>query len=80
MAHVVNLGSRLTECDRQIALDCYEHHVLTTEQLQLLHFSGIRTTRARLHALYTLRILDRFRQRRAMGEPLAVLPRDVLNV
>ncbi len=68
LAHVVNLGSRLTERDRQIALDCYEHHVLTTEQLQLLHFSGIRTTRARLHALYTLRILDRFRPPWQRGE------------
>lgn len=68
LAHVVNLGSRLTERDRQIALDCYEHHVLTTEQLQRLHFSGIRTARARLHALYTLRILDRFRPPWRRGE------------
>jgi hypothetical protein len=68
LAHVVNLGSRLTERDRQIALDCYEHHVLTTEQLQRLHFSGMRTARARLHALYTLRILDRFRPPWQRGE------------
>jgi Replication-relaxation len=68
LAHVVNLGSRLTERDRQIALDCYEHHVLTTEQLQRLHFSGMRTARARLHALYKLRILDRFRPPWQRGE------------
>jgi len=61
LTHVVSLGSRLTDRDRQIALDCYEHHALTTEQLQLLHFTGMRTTRARLDALYALRVLDRFR-------------------
>jgi Replication-relaxation len=60
-SHIVNLGSRLTERDRQIALDCYEHHVFTTEQLQRLHFSGLRTARTRLQILYTLRVLDRFR-------------------
>jgi hypothetical protein len=68
MAHVVSLGSRLTERDRQIACDCYEHHVLTTDQLQRLHFSGVRTARARLHALYMLRILDRFRPPWQRGE------------
>ncbi len=68
MAHVVNLGSRLTERDRQIALDCYEHHVLTTEQLQRLHFSGMRTARGRLDILYTLRVLDRFRPPWRRGE------------
>ncbi len=68
LAHVVNLGSRLTERDRQIGLDCYEHHVLTTDQLQRLHFSGMRTARARLHALYTQRILDRFRPPWQRGE------------
>jgi len=68
LAHVASLGSHLTERDRQIALDCYEHHVLTTEQLQRLHFSGMRTARARLHALYTLRILDRFRPPWQRGE------------
>ena len=61
LTHVVGLGSRLTDRDRQIALDCYEHHALTTEQLQLLHFTGMRTTRARLDALYKLRVIDRFR-------------------
>ncbi len=58
---VVSLGSRLTDRDRQIALDCYEHRVLTTKQLQLLHFSGARKANRRLHALYMLRVLDRFR-------------------
>jgi hypothetical protein len=61
LTHVVGLGSRLTDRDRQIALDCYEHHALTTTQLQRLHFDGIRTARARLETLHRLRVLDRFR-------------------
>jgi hypothetical protein len=61
LTHVVGLGSRLTDRDRQIALDCYEHHALTTSQLQRLHFDGIRTARARLETLHRLRVLDRFR-------------------
>jgi hypothetical protein len=60
-ALLVELASRLTERDRQIALDCYEHYVFTTTQLQRLHFSGARATRARLDALYALLVLDRFR-------------------
>ena len=59
--HLVSLGSRLTDRDRQIALDCHDHHVLTTEQLVRLHFAGLRTATARLDALYKLRVLDRFR-------------------
>jgi hypothetical protein len=38
--HLITLASYLTDRDRQIALDCYEHHVLATEQLTRLHFSG----------------------------------------
>lgn len=40
--HLTSLGSRLTDRDRQIAVDCYDHRVLTTEQLMRLHFSGLR--------------------------------------
>lgn len=60
-AHVARLASRLTERDRQIVLDCFEHQVLTTEQLRRLYFAGIRSARRRLQALYALRVLDRFR-------------------
>jgi hypothetical protein len=67
-AQLARLGSRLTERDRQIALDCYEHRVLTTEQLQRLYFSGARTARSRLQALYSLRVLDRFRPPWQRGE------------
>ncbi len=50
-----------TDRDRHIALDCYEHHVLRTDQLKRLHFTGLRTASARLGLLYELRVLDRFR-------------------
>lgn len=60
-SHLATLGSRLTDRDRQVALDCYDHRVLTTEQLMRLHFGGLRTTTLRLGTLYQLRVLDRFR-------------------
>jgi hypothetical protein len=62
------LAAHLTERDRQIASDCYEHFVLTTDQLQRLHFTGLRTSRARLQVLYELRVLDRFRPLQARGQ------------
>jgi hypothetical protein len=62
------LAAHVTERDRNIAVDCYEHHVLTTDQLQRLHFTGARTARARLQVLYELRVLDRFRPLRERGE------------
>jgi hypothetical protein len=58
---VVTLAAHLTERDRQIALDCFEHRVLTTDQIKRLHFTDTRTTVARLDTLYRLRVLDRFR-------------------
>jgi hypothetical protein len=58
---IVRCASRLTERDRQIALDCYDHHVLTTGQMQRLHFPSVRAACARLNVLYQLRVLDRFR-------------------
>lgn len=67
-AQLAALGGRLTERDRQIALDCYEHQVLTTEQLQRLWFPSVRSARHRLQALYLLRVLDRFRPVVKRGE------------
>ena len=55
------LASRLTERDRRIALDCYDHRILTTEQLRRLHFATRRVAQRRLTELYELRVLDRFR-------------------
>ncbi len=66
--HIANLPAHLTERDRRIALDCYEHHVLTTDQLKRLHFTGLRTATARLQLLYDLRVLDRFRPGARRGE------------
>jgi hypothetical protein len=62
-AQLTRLAAHLTGRDRQIALDCYEHTVLTTGQLGRLHFTGIaeQTARRRLLMLYELRVLDRFR-------------------
>jgi hypothetical protein len=67
-AQIAEVSRRLTERDRQIALDCYEHQVLTTEQLQRLYFPSIRSARYRLLALYSLRVIDRFRPTWRRGE------------
>jgi hypothetical protein len=65
---LIKLAEHVTDRDRQIAVDCYEHHVLTTDQLRRLHFKGLRTTAARLQLLYELRVLDRFRPSARPGE------------
>lgn len=69
--HVARAAAHLTDRDRRIALDCYEHGTLTTDQLRRLHFTGERTTRRRLERLYELRVLDRFRPTLPMGEGTA---------
>lgn len=68
VARLMRLAAHLTERDRQIAIDCYEHHVFTTQQLARLHFTSGRTARQRLLDLYELRVLDRFRPRLALGD------------
>jgi hypothetical protein len=65
---LAHLASRLTDRDRQIANDCYEHRVLTTEQLRRLHFTDPRSATRRLHALRELRVLERFRPTWRRGE------------
>lgn len=67
-AQLRRLAAHLTDRDRQIALDCYEHRVLTTQQLERLHFSAPRAGRRRLRTLYELRVLDRFRPRLPLGQ------------
>jgi len=67
-AALAALASRLTDRDRQIALDCYEHRVLTTEQLRRLHFVAARTARERLLELRQLRLLTSFRPQRQPGQ------------
>jgi hypothetical protein len=67
-AAIAALASRLTERDQLVALSCYEHRVLTTEQLRRLYFSAPRRARRRLTLLYQLRVLDRFRPARQPGQ------------
>jgi Replication-relaxation len=67
-AQIAAAASRLTQRDRQIALDCYEHQVLTTAQLNRLHFTSNRATLYRLDALYSMRVLDRVRPYWQRGE------------
>jgi hypothetical protein len=67
-AALAALASRLTDRDRRVALDCFEHRVLTTEQLRRLHFRGSRTARRRLQKLRELRVLASFRPPSQPGE------------
>ncbi len=62
------LASHITERDRRIALDCYEHNVLTTDQIRRLYFTNTRIAQVRLQRLYELRVLERFRPRPKAGE------------
>jgi hypothetical protein len=66
--HVLKLAGHITERDRRIAAECYEQHVLTTDQIRRLYFPGLRGAARRLHALYELRVLDRFRPTKRRGE------------
>jgi hypothetical protein len=68
---VLRIASHLTERDRRIALECFEHRVLTTSQIKRLYFSGTRSATARLDMLYSLRVLDRFRPSLPRGEGTA---------
>ncbi len=65
------LACHLTVRDRQIALDCCEHRVLTTTQLQRLHFGAEQTARRRLLILHRLGVLDRFRPLTPRGQASA---------
>jgi Replication-relaxation len=67
-AAVAALASRLTDRDRRIALDCYEHRVLATGQLRRLHFRAARTARERLQELRELRVLASFRPAQHAGQ------------
>ena len=66
--HAALLAGRLTDRDRKVALDCYDHRVLTTEQLRRLHFRSRRVAQRRLGELHELRILDWFRPAWQHGE------------
>ncbi len=57
----------ITDRDRDICLDLYEHKVLTIEQLTDLHFDAVRRARRRLLKLVGLGVLERFRPPRTPG-------------
>jgi hypothetical protein len=69
--HVLKLAAHLTDRDRRIAVECYEQHVLTTDQIQRLYFPGLRGATRRLQTLYELRVLDRFRPNKRRGDGTA---------
>jgi len=64
----MRLAGRLTDRDREIAEDCFEHRVLTTEQLRRLHFTTQRIATRRLGKLHALRVLERFRPAFQLGD------------
>ena len=51
-----------------VTLDCYDHRVLTTEQLRRLHFGSARIAQRRLCELRDLRVIDHFRPVWQRGE------------
>lgn len=57
----------VTNRDKAICIDIFEHRFLTTRQAFQLHFSDLGRTRHRLHRLYQLRVVERFRPRRDTG-------------
>jgi hypothetical protein len=61
------VSHRLTERDRLICTDLYEHRVLTAIQIYQLRFDSAYRARKRLVELYRLRVLERFRPYRQHG-------------
>jgi len=57
----------ITDRDKNICLDIYEHRFLTTHQANRIYFESYTRARARLFHLYRLRVLDRFRPLRGSG-------------
>jgi hypothetical protein len=55
------LAGRLTDRDRRLCDDLFEHRILTTHQVQDLYFSSAAVTRKRLAALYRYQVVDRYR-------------------
>lgn len=67
-SYAIELAGELTDRDRRIALDCYDHRALTTEQLRRLHFHDVRHAQRRLAHLHELRVLERVRPPWRHGE------------
>src|SRR5689334_1225268 len=66
-AHPLALHHRMTPRDRTLLAQLDEHLVLTTDQIHRLHYQAVRTCQIRLHELYALGLLDRFRFARLYG-------------
>ena len=65
--HPLALHHRMTPRDRHLLAQLDQHLVLTTDQIHRLHYRALRTCQIRLHELYTLGLLDRFRFARLYG-------------
>lgn len=59
--------SSLIQRDVDICLDIFDHRFLTTTQVFQLHFPSYSRARVRLHQLYLLGVLDRFRPPKRPG-------------
>jgi hypothetical protein len=63
----VSVLSNLIQRDMDICLDIFDHRFLTTTQVSQLHFPSHSRARVRLHQLYLLGILNRFRPPKRPG-------------
>ncbi|MEX2551528.1 MAG: replication-relaxation family protein [Actinomycetota bacterium] len=63
----VSILSNLIQRDFDVCLDIYEHRFLTSTQIFQLHFPSYSRARVRLHELYLLGILNRFRPPKRPG-------------
>lgn len=63
------LAGRLTERDRSLCQDLFEHRLLTIHQIAELYFPSGHTARRRLVELYRLAVLDRFRPQAVGSAP-----------
>jgi hypothetical protein len=65
--HLLRVVSHLTERDRVLVRLLFDHRVLTSLQVCDVAFLSVRRAEARLHALYELRVVDRFRPHQYPG-------------
>src|SRR5918996_2048628 len=65
--NLYSILSQITDRDMQLLLQLYEHKILTTHQVQELHFSSEHRARKRLLQLYSRAVLDRFRPHQHPG-------------
>ena len=66
-SEILETSRWLTQRDRDICNDVFEHKVLTAIQLQYLYFNHPRVASRRLLKLYEYQVLDRFQPRGLIG-------------